>query len=75
MGADKTFSTSSSDDSLDQLILTEYPYPIAVNYRRLLKTEGWEARTRKCIEVFEYGLRAITPVSYTHLTLPTSDLV
>ncbi len=60
MQPDKTRSTASTDDKLDQLILLEYPYPIAVNYRRLLETQEWEARTRKCIEVFEYGLRAIT---------------
>lgn len=47
-------------DTLDNLILSEYPYPIAMNYQRLLETESWEARTRKCIEVFEFGLRTIT---------------
>lgn len=60
MEADSTFSPRPRDDSLDQLILSEFLYPIAVNYQRLLETQGWEAKVRKCIEVFEYGLRAIT---------------
>jgi hypothetical protein len=61
MRTDKASISEISDAELDQLIMSEYPYPIAVNYRRLLECEGWEARTRKCIEVFEYGLRAIAP--------------
>jgi hypothetical protein len=60
MATAKAQNTDLTDDKLDQLILSEYPYPIAVNYHRLLEAQGWEARTRKCIEVFEYGLRAIT---------------
>ncbi len=60
MGIDKARNIDLADGELDQLILSEYPYPIAVNYRRLLETQGWEARTRKSIEIFEYGLRAIT---------------
>lgn len=60
MTAHKANTASLSDDQVDQLVLTEYPYPIAVNYRRLLESQSWEACTRKCIEVFEYGLRTIT---------------
>ena len=49
-----------STDELDNLILSEFPYPIAVNYRKMLETKDWDRRTRQCIEVFEYGLRAMT---------------
>lgn len=47
-------------DEIDELILTEYPYPIAANYHRIIEAENWEKRTRECINVFEYGIRAIT---------------
>ena len=49
----------SVPDDLDALVLTEYPYPIAANYKRLLDENDWEKKTRACIQVFEFGLRAI----------------
>lgn len=49
-----------SSEAIDELVLSEYPYPIAANYRRMLKTGNWEQRTCECITVFEYALRAIT---------------
>jgi len=51
---------SDASNELDGLILTDYPYPIAVNYKRLLDEQDWEKKTRVCIQVFELGLRAIT---------------
>lgn len=50
---------SDALSELDRLILTEYPYPIAVNYKRLLDEQDWEKKTQACIQVFEYGVRAI----------------
>lgn len=54
--------TKSSTDicALDELVLSQFPRPIAVHYCRLLESATWEARTHKCFEVFEIGLRAIT---------------
>ncbi len=49
-----------SSDEIDQLVLTEYPYPIAANYRRMLEADSWQKKTRDCIKVFEYSIRAIT---------------
>jgi nucleoside-triphosphatase THEP1 len=46
-------------DPIDELVLTEYPYPIAANYRRILEATDWEHRTRECIDVFGYGMRAM----------------
>jgi len=60
METDEASNRDWTDDKLDQLILSEYPYPIAVNYKRLLDEQDWEKKTRACIQVFEYGLRAIT---------------
>jgi hypothetical protein len=79
MKADNETKFDTTSDELDQLILSEYPYPVAVNYRRLLEIEGWEARTRKCIEIFEYGLRTITLVVLSQYLIrdvhQVSDLV
>ncbi len=47
-------------EEIDQLVLAEYPYPIAANYRRMLEADTWERKTRDCIKVFEYGIRAMT---------------
>ena len=44
---------------LDNLVLNEYPYLIAVNYRRMLEAERWETKTQMCIHVFEYGIRTL----------------
>ena len=59
MGTDKASNMYLTDEDLDQLILSEYPYPIAVNYRRMLEAQAWEEKTRACIRVFEFGLRAM----------------
>ena len=68
MNAGRTLSEDLAEDALSQLVLSRFPYPIAVNYRRLLEAEGWEAQTHRCIRLFEYILRTVTdtnqPVPY-----------
>ena len=51
--------TELTPEAIDELVLTEYPYPIAKNYRLVLEAKDWERKTRECIKVFEYGVRAI----------------
>jgi hypothetical protein len=51
--------SNSSLTPLENLILTKYPYPIAVGYRRLLDATDWELKTKSAIKLFEYGLRAL----------------
>ena len=46
MGQDKAVNRELTDDELDQLVLSEYPYPIAVNYRRLLDDRHWPHTAR-----------------------------
>src|SRR5919109_241888 len=62
MANENTISMQSelTPDPIDELVLTEYPYPIAANYRRILESRDWERRTRECIDVFGYGMRAMT---------------
>jgi hypothetical protein len=57
---DSTEAKALTESELDGLVVAEYPYPIAANYRRLLETSDWEARTRRCLEVFKFGIRTIT---------------
>src|SRR5690242_16268765 len=45
---------------LDKLILTEYPYPIAVSYRRMMDTVDWPTRVEAALKVFEYSLQVFT---------------
>ena len=42
---------------LDDLAFTEFPYPIAVSYKRALDEQDWEKKTYACIQVFEVALR------------------
>lgn len=49
-----------SPRDLDELVITEYPYLIAANYRRMLEAENWERKTRELVRAFEYSVRAIT---------------
>jgi hypothetical protein len=56
----KAAADKSAQDALDNLILTEYPYPIAVNYRILLDAGNSEQVTRKALAIFEDGLRITT---------------
>ncbi len=60
MAFDIVDKAGTSDADLDQLVLARFPYPIAVNYRRLLAGQTWAFRTRKCIELYEYGVRMVT---------------
>jgi hypothetical protein len=46
-------------DELDELILQEFPRPIAVNYCRLLEMQDWQKKTEHCLRVFEFGLRTM----------------
>ncbi len=45
--------------ALDNLILTEFPYPIAVGYRRVLEASDWPTRIDRALRLFEYGLRTL----------------
>ena len=57
---DKSSSSTLTDAQLDQIILKDFPHPIATNYAQMLRQTSWEARTRKALEVFEFGVRIIT---------------
>ena len=32
-------------EKIDHLVMMEYPYPVAVNYRKMLEADTWEHRT------------------------------
>jgi hypothetical protein len=59
-GTDQDHLPDEGLDELDELVLNEYPYPIAFNYKRLLEEKDWEKRTRTCVHVFECSLRTVT---------------
>lgn len=52
--------SSMSLTDFDRLVLSKYPYPIAVNYHRLLEAHSWAEKTRQAIRLFEYGLKIVT---------------
>src|SRR4051812_2403759 len=45
---------------LDQLVLSSYPYPIAIAYRKALEAPDWEKKIEWALKTFEYGLRTLT---------------
>lgn len=44
---------------LDELVLTEYPYPIALGYRRMLDAQDWPTKTHLAVNVFDFGMRTL----------------
>jgi hypothetical protein len=43
----------------DRMVLKEYPYPIAVGYRRVFDTEDWKEKFEQIIKVFDFGMRTV----------------
>ena len=56
------FDSRASDQEFDALVLTEFPYPIAVNYQRLLKATTPLAKIDDGLQIYEFGLRTVTLV-------------
>jgi hypothetical protein len=44
---------------LERQVLTQYPYPVAVGYRRILEAATWEAKAKRTIEVFDFSMRTL----------------
>ncbi|MCA9942897.1 MAG: NACHT domain-containing protein [Anaerolineales bacterium] len=44
----------------DQLVLTEFPYPIAISYQKLLEAKTWRAKIDEGLKIFEFTLRTLT---------------
>lgn len=51
---------NSSLTEFDKMVLTEYPYPIAVGYRRVLRARDWRTKVDFALTLFEFGLRTVT---------------
>ncbi|MBZ0318114.1 MAG: ATP-binding protein [Anaerolineae bacterium] len=45
--------------NIDEIILREFPYPIALAYQHLLTTEDARARSLECVQTFHFTIRAI----------------
>jgi len=52
--------TTVNITELENIILNEFPYPIAVRYQRMLEAKSFEIKARRGIDVYEAGLRALT---------------
>lgn len=48
-----------SNQDLEAIIVEHFPYPVAVNYQRMLETGHLESKVRLCLQIFEYTLRAM----------------
>ena len=46
----------------DRLVLSRYPFPIAVNYRRVLEAQSWRERAEHAAMLFEFELRSMALV-------------
>lgn len=53
---------SKSDEavSMDWLVLSEYPFPIAVRYRKMLESPDSKSRVEAGLALFDYGLRLVS---------------
>jgi len=54
---------------LQQVVLNQFPFPVAVNYRRLLDATSWESRVLKGINVFETLLRSLCLVAVSQYVI------
>ncbi|MBN8655652.1 MAG: hypothetical protein J0M11_07945 [Anaerolineae bacterium] len=47
-------------EGLQNTIINDFPYFISVNYERLLNESNWREKTRQCIHIFDFSIRAIS---------------
>ena len=47
-------------ESLGKTVIDEFPYPVAVHYRRMLEETNWQSKTIMALRVFEYAVRVVT---------------
>ncbi len=48
-----------TSDPIDEIVLDEFPYPVAHAYRRLLDTDNLSEQANICLQVFHFSIRAI----------------
>jgi hypothetical protein len=53
-------TTDTEVNPFDQLVLNEFPYPIALAYQRLLDTDDPAEQAEFCRQTFYFGIRAIS---------------
>ena len=64
-------SNDMSRSEIDQIILEEFPYPVALAYRRMLSADESAQRVHTCILAFDNWFRiAFLPVVVTQLFEP-----
>ena len=44
---------------LVQIILNEFPFPIAVSYQKIIDQETWKEKVESAVRVFDYLLRTL----------------
>jgi len=59
----------------DQIILTEYLYPIAVGYRSVLEASDWPTKVSLVLKLFEYVLRMIVITSSSQYLIRNAEIV
>jgi hypothetical protein len=53
-------STNNAElTDFDRMVLTEYPYPIAVGYRRVLEAKDDRTKVDRALTVFDLGIRTL----------------
>jgi len=51
---------SQTIDELQNLVINDFPYFIAINYQRLINESNWKEKTNRCIHVFDFTIRALS---------------
>ena len=46
-------------NEFDSIVIEQFPYPIAVNYSRVLMEESWQGKVRQTIRLFEFVVRIL----------------
>ncbi len=66
---------SFSEESIAQIVIEEFPYPVALAYQRLLETDDPTERALLCLETFHFSIRAIAFAVIIRYLLDSHQLV
>jgi GTPase SAR1 family protein len=64
-----------SDEELDEIVISDFPFPIAINYKEMLETDDKKRRAELCVNAFFFGIRTITlAILIRYLTDSDADI-
>ncbi len=63
------------NEPFDALVLTKYPFPVAVAHRRVLECQDWRTKLELSLRLFDYSLRVFTIFSIAQYLIPDAEQI